>query len=260
MSARPQLGPGGRRILIALAVILTVIGVVVLVMHFYPGPVPPPPPPPPITPIPTTPAVPPEISGPTIVVAASDSSRASKTRADILCDGTDDQRDIQEAFDALSSSGGTVALTEGTFNCAGSIYPRANSMLRGEGPNATFLEFSKNGRLHVSRESVTLYNFHVRGTGYPKVEPDLWLGVVTIYASHAKVLDVEGTADATTQAVFLLLHDPDVYAPTLEDIEFVNCRAVDTGTYGFLHNAWGTENTVIRDVRYENCAAINCGR
>jgi hypothetical protein len=204
--------------------------------------------------------VPPEISGPTVVVAASDSSRASKTRADILCDGTDDQRDIQEAFDALSSSGGTVALTEGTFNCAGSIYPRADSMLRGEGPNATFLEFSKNGRLHVSRESVTLYNFHVRGTGYPKVEPDLWLGVVTIYASHAKVLDVAGTADATTQAVFLLLHDPDVYAPTLEDIEFVNCRAVDTGTYGFLHNAWGTENTVIRDVRYENCAAINCGR
>jgi hypothetical protein len=51
-----------------------------------------------------------------------------------------------------------------------------------------------------------------------------------------------------------------VYAPTLQDVEFVNCKAVDTGTYGFLHNAWGTTNKVIRDVRYENCAAINCGK
>jgi hypothetical protein len=233
----------------------------VLILHFYPPvPVPPPPPPPPITPIPTTPAVPPEVPGPTVVVAASDSSSASKARADVVCDGTDDQLDIQKAFDSLPSSGGTVALCEGTFNCAGNVYPRTNSMLRGEGPDATFLEFSRNGRLLVSQESVTLYNFHLRGTGYPQTEPDRWLGVATIYASHAKVLAVEGTADATTQAVFLLLHDPDVYAPTLQDIEFINCKAVDPGTYGFLHNAWGTTNAVIRDVRYENCAAINCGR
>ncbi|MDD3070398.1 MAG: hypothetical protein PHX88_04300 [Methanoculleus horonobensis] len=260
MSAGLQLGERERRILIAIAIILTVIVAVVLILHFYPPvPVPPPPPPPPITPIPTTPAVPPEIAGPTIVVAAGDSSPVAKARADIVCDGTDDQVEIQAAFDALSS-GGTVALLKGTFNCAGNIYPGAKTMLRGEGADATFIEFTDNGRLLVSRESVTLYNFHVRGTGYPKTEPDLWLGVVTIYASHAKVLAVEGTADASTQAAFLLLHDPDVYAPTLEDVEFVNCKAADTGTYGFLHNAWGTTNRVIRDVRYENCAAINCGR
>ncbi|WP_214020431.1 hypothetical protein [Methanoculleus sp.] len=261
MSERLHLGARGRRILIAVAIILSVIAAVVLVLHFYPPvPVPPPPPPPPITPIPTTPAVPPEVPGPTVVVAASDSSPASKARADILCDGTDDQLDIQAAFDALPSSGGTVALLEGTFNCAGSIHPSANSMLRGEGPDATFLEFSRNGRLSVLQESVTLYNFHVEGTGYPQTGTDPWLGVVTLYASHAKVLAVEGTADASTQAVFLLLHDPNVYAPVLEDVEFVNCRAVDTGTYGFLHNAWGSTNMVIKDVRYENCAAINCGR
>ena len=259
MSARPSLGT--RRILIAIAIVLSVIGAVVLIMHVYPpGPVPPPPPPPLITPIPTTPAVPPKVSGPTVIVAASDSSPTSKARADILCDGTDDQRDIQSAFDALPLSGGTVCLTEGTFSCTGSVYPRADSMLRGEGPNATFIEFSRNGRLNISTESVTLYNFHVRGTGYPRIEPDLWLGVVTIYASHVKIMEVEGTADASTQAVFLLLHNPNVYVPVLEDIEFVNCRAVDTGTYGFLHNAWGSTNMVIKNVRYDNCAAINCGK
>ena len=260
MSAGLQLGKRDQRILIAIAIILTVIAAVVLFMHLYPPvPVPTPPPPPPITPIPTTPAVPPEVAGPTIVIAAGDSSPMARSRADIVCDGIDDQVEIQAAFDALPS-GGTVALLEGTFNCAGSIYPGANSMLCGEGADATFIEFTNNGRLLVSRESVTLHNFHVRGTGYPKAGTDPWLGVITIYASHAKVLGVEGTADASTQAVFLLIHDPDVYTPTLEDIEFINCKAVDTGTYGFLHNAWGTTNKVIRNVRYDNCQAINCGR
>ncbi len=261
MSARPHPRAGDRRILIAVAVLITVIGAVLLVMHFYPpGPVSPPSPPPPITLAPTTPAVPSEVSGPTVVVAAGDSSAADKAGAAYVCDGVNDHVEIQAAFDALPSSGGTVALTQGTFNCAGSIYPDANTMLRGEGVLSTNLSFSRNGRLNISRESVTLYNFRVRGAGYSGTGTDSWLGVITIYASHVKVLAVEGTADASTQAVFLLLHDPNVYAPILEDVEFVNCRAVDPGTYGFLHNAWGTENTVIRNVNYENCAAINCGR
>ncbi len=259
MSTRPHSGARRRRIRIAIVLLIALVSIAVLVLHFYPPmPMPPPPPPQPITLLPTTPVVPPEVPGSTIIVAASDSSPASKARADIQCDGIDDQRDIQAAFDALSS-GGTVTLTEGTFNCAGNIQPHAGTILRGEGPDATYLEFSRNGRLAVFHESVTLYNLHVRGTGYPAGN-DRWLGVVTIYASHAKILAVEGTADATTQAVFLLLHDPGIYAPPLRDIEFINCRAVDTGTYGFLHNAWGATNKVIKDVRYENCAAINCGR
>jgi hypothetical protein len=261
MSERPHPGIRGRRILIAVAVLVTVVAVVTLVVHLYPpGPVAPPPPPPPITPIPTTPAVPPEIPGPTVVVAASGSSAADKRGAAYVCDGVNDHVEIQAALDSLPPSGGTVALTQGTFNCAGSIYPGTGAMLRGEGAESTFLEFSRNSRLNVSQESVTLYNFHVRGTGYPRTGTDRWLGVITIYASHARVLGVEGTADATPQAVFLLLHDPDVYTPILEDVEFINCRAVNPATYGFLHNAWGEENKVIRNVRYANCAAINCGR
>ncbi|MEG3055307.1 MAG: hypothetical protein WAN99_02325 [Methanoculleus sp.] len=260
MTTKPD--PRFRRISIVIA-ILTVLGAALLVAYIYlpvPIPYPPPPPPPPVTPLPVVPVVPPKVPGPTISVAASDSSAASKARADITCDGTDDHRDIQAAFDLLPPSGGTVSLSDGTFNCAGSIHPRRDTMLQGEGPDATFLEFSRNGRLNVSEESVTLYNFHVRGSGYPGTGTDRWLGVITLYASHAKVLEVEGTADATTQAVFLLIHDPDIYAPVLEDIEFINCQAIDTGTYGFLHNAWGMTNKVIRNVRYENCAAINCGR
>ncbi len=201
-----------------------------------------------------------------LVVAAGDSSPATKARANYTCDGFDDQVEIQAALAALPNDG-TVVLSEGTFNCSGNIIaPAAGVTLMGQGPEKTSLEFSRNGILNVSEEYVTLEGFRIAGSGYVNASTNTtldlgqWLGVLTVYASHAKIHNVTGTADASIQAVFLLLHNPNVYAPTLEDVEFVNCRAVDTGTYGFLHNAWGSENTTIKNVRYENCAAINCGR
>ena len=200
-----------------------------------------------------------------LFVAASDSGPADRAQADYTCDGVDDQVEIQAALAALPG-GGTVALANGTFNCSGSLIPRANTTLRGEGPDATFILFRENGRLNVSEEHITLDGFQIAGADYKNMSTDTtldlgrWLGVLTIYASHTKVRNVTGTADASIQAVFLLLHNPNVYASVLEDVEFTNCRAVDTGTYGFLHNAWGSENTTIRNIRYENCSAINCGR
>ncbi|BBL67618.1 CARDB domain-containing protein [Methanoculleus chikugoensis] len=195
---------------------------------------------------------------PTTIVAASDSSAADKAAAAYVCDGVNDHVEIQAALNALPSSGGVVLLSSGTYNCAGIISPKAGSTLKGEGESETNLVFTRDGRINVDRESVTLDGFHIKGTGYSSGVK--WLGVVNIRASHAKIHNIAGTADASIQAVYLLIHDPTVYAPTLEDVEFVNCRAVDTGTYGFLHNAWGTTNKVIKNVRYENCQAINCGK
>jgi len=51
----------------------------------------------------------------TFVVAASDSTTQSKAQADYVCDGTDDQVEIQAAIDALPAGGGVVKLLEGTF-------------------------------------------------------------------------------------------------------------------------------------------------
>ena len=192
----------------------------------------------------------------TLTVAASDSTELSKNQADYVCDGVDDHAEIQAALAALPD-GGNVVLMDGTFNCGGVIAPPAGTTLSGQGPDATSLVFTNDGRINVDQEYVTLDGFSVEGSGYSSGVK--WLGVLTIRASHAKIHNITGTADASIQAVYLLIHDPAVYAPTLEDVEFVNCKAVDTGTYGFLHNAWGSTNKVIKDVRYENCAAINCG-
>jgi len=196
-------------------------------------------------------------TGATLTVAASDSTDLSKNQADYVCDGVDDHVEIQQALAALPE-GGKVVLSEGTFNCAGILVPAGGTTLSGQGPDATNLVFTRDGRINVDRENVTLDGFSVKGSGYSSGVK--WLGVVTVRASHAQIHNITGTADTSIQAVFLLIHDPAVYAPTLQDVEFVNCKAVDTGTYGFLHNAWGSSNKTIKDVRYENCAAINCGK
>ena len=53
---------------------------------------------------------------PSIVIAASDASDLSKAKADLRCTGIDDDVVIQAAIDTLTTIGGRVLLTEGTFN------------------------------------------------------------------------------------------------------------------------------------------------
>ena len=48
-----------------------------------------------------------------VVVAASDSSMASKHAADIRCNGFNDSQKIQRA---INTNGGSIRLTEGTFD------------------------------------------------------------------------------------------------------------------------------------------------
>ena len=67
-----------------------------------------------------------------VVVASRDSS--GKGRADVVCDGTDDQVEIQEAIDALPSSGGAVELLQGTFNFSDDLeITKSNVTIRGAG-------------------------------------------------------------------------------------------------------------------------------
>jgi hypothetical protein len=78
----------------------------------------------------------------TKIVAANDS--IDKTRADYICDGTDDDVQIQEAIDALGSTGGKVVLLEGTYNITSSVEPTSNCILEGMGTK-TILKWNTTG-------------------------------------------------------------------------------------------------------------------
>jgi len=68
----------------------------------------------------------------TVVVAASNSKH--KDKADYVCDGIDDQVEIQTALNSLPSTGGSVYLMEGRYNINGGIsIPYDNVCLFGDG-------------------------------------------------------------------------------------------------------------------------------
>ncbi|MDD2253383.1 MAG: hypothetical protein PHF71_03545, partial [Methanoculleus sp.] len=78
----------------------------------------------------------------TILVTAHDSPEELKVLADYICDGTADQVEIQRALNALGSAGGTVTLTEGTFQLDSNLNIPSNVVLEGQGPDATWLSWS----------------------------------------------------------------------------------------------------------------------
>ncbi len=76
----------------------------------------------------------------TVVVAAHDAAASSKASADYVADGEGDQAEINAAIGALPESGGTVQLTEGTFDIrreegklGGVLIERSNVTLAGHG-------------------------------------------------------------------------------------------------------------------------------
>ena len=199
---------------------------------------------------------------PTFIVAAHDSTAASKAQADYICDGIQDDEEINAAMNALSQEG-KVILTEGTFRCDGAMYPGTGITLCGQGDTKTFLELTNYGSIRVDDEYVTLEQFHVSNCN----RNINWAhyGVITIRAGHCRVRNVTGTSDASMQAVFFVFSSdlPDYttgYDKIIEDIEFTNCSAIDCGGHGFMNNVYGENYTLIRNIRYTDCQAINCGR
>ena len=70
-----------------------------------------------------------------LVVAASDASLQSKQGADYICDGVADEVQINAAMASLPSGGGSVVLTEGTFNITAPITAMKDGIvIQGQGP------------------------------------------------------------------------------------------------------------------------------
>ncbi|MEN6519204.1 MAG: hypothetical protein ABFC38_13695 [Methanospirillum sp.] len=78
----------------------------------------------------------------TISVAAADAPAEVRASADFVCDGVDDQLEINRAFAALPWDGGTVRLSAGTFHCTDNLVPGAYTILEGAGTNGTTIAIS----------------------------------------------------------------------------------------------------------------------
>ena len=79
---------------------------------------------------------------PTIIVGA----KGWDQYADVVCDGTDDQVEINNAIDSIVDKygGGIVFLTPGIFTISSTIYVKDNVTLMGSGPGITVINTSSN--------------------------------------------------------------------------------------------------------------------
>jgi len=67
------------------------------------------------------------------IIAASDSPTESKQQADYVCDGIDDEMEINAALDACPAGGGEVVLLEGTYYLTSIVNVGDKKVLRGQG-------------------------------------------------------------------------------------------------------------------------------
>ncbi len=77
--------------------------------------------------------------GATLTVAASNATALEIAQADYVCDGVNDEAEINAAFAALPAVGGKVQLTEGLFNISDNVIPVSNSTLNGMGKSTRLL-------------------------------------------------------------------------------------------------------------------------
>jgi hypothetical protein len=201
------------------------------------------------TPLPT-PSPTPTSAFPTgaIVIAAADSVDKGRSQASMVCDGTDDQVEIQQALDQAGDGGRTVVLLDGTFRCTDKLDPPAGVTLQGLGPSRTVLDVQGYYKpIEVLEDSVTLKGFGITGRGF-----------ILVRASHVRVSDITVTTMQSGKveangAFFVYAKDS-----VVEDVEFRNCTAIDCGIHGFNVNGEGSPKTT-RDLRYIDCTAIRCG-
>jgi hypothetical protein len=180
----------------------------------------------------------------TLYVAAADSLPEEQRSADLLCDGTGDQIEIQKAINSLQEEGDEIVLLSGHFRCDGTVRLRSGTVLSGRGAGITVLDFA-GGTIYLRDiAGVKVRDFSTTGSG-----------AVWIYNSNAvSVHNVTATTDTSAHGAFW------VYAhnAVVEDIEFVNCIALNCSRHGFINNGEGSPR-LVKNVRYINCTAINSG-
>jgi len=109
------------------------------------------------------------------VTLAIGASASGHTAADVdyLCDGTDDQEQINAAIAALPSCGGKVVLLEGTYNLSNSIdIKKDNVTIEGMGIGATKLQVAENAIVNFIIRSLNPHSIF-RDFSVENMEPEL---------------------------------------------------------------------------------------
>ena len=198
-----------------------------------------------------------------VYVGSAELSDEQKLSCDYICDGVDDQIEINQAISSLPDSGGEIHLSRGIFNVNNTIYIRKRIKLVGEGKGITLdrnnvnnggttllSEFTGGCVIQIEQsdtlsdiKGITLSDFQIVGAGI-NVENNYSNGInVTTYTDCITLERL-----AICHCFYGLFVDQ---SATVDDISVTNCdfQRDSTGIY-IYGQGWQTriENNIFWDM------------
>jgi len=169
----------------------------------------------------------------TFVVAANDS--LNKSMADFVCDGVDDQIEINQAINNLPTGGGRVVLLEGTYYISGSIsISKSNVILEGQGNSTViYLVNGANANCIVgsSVSNIKILNLKIDGN-----KGNQTVNVNCIYLNNVSNITIEKCA--ITNSKFA-----NIYLDYISNSVIQNCLISNAGTIGLF--VYSSNNSIV---------------
>lgn len=198
-----------------------------------------------------------------VYVGSAELSDEQKLSCDYVCDGVDDQIEINQAISSLPDSGGEIHLSRGIFNVSNTIYIRKRIKLVGEGKGITLdrnnvnnggttllTELTGGSVIQIEKsdtlsdiKGITLSDFQIVGAG------------INVENNYCNGINVETYTDCVTLERLAICHcffglfvDQ---SATVDDISITNCdfQRDSTGIY-IYGKGWQTriENNIFWDM------------
>lgn len=170
-----------------------------------------------------------------IYVGSAELTDEQKLSCDYICDGVDDQIEINQAIDSLPDSGGEIHLSRGIFNISGNIVISKRIKLVGEGKSITL------DRNNVNNGGTTLLTEQKGGS------------VILICASDT-LSDIKGITLSDFQIVGAGINVEDNYCNGINIDTYTDCVTLER--LAICHCFYGLfvgENGTIDDISITNC-------
>jgi hypothetical protein len=184
------------------------------------------------------------VRGDTYVIAASNSSNAEKSQSDVVCDGTQDDVEIQAGLDSVSASsyGGVVKLLEGLYTTSAVInMPNTNYVtLEGMGPSSTTIKLAASANCAIiakATPATTKYRCRITRLGLDGNSANNPTGTYGIDASGEEgiAIDHVRVTDCKADGIY---SNGTIGSATSGSLR--NIWAISNGNNGiYLNNSWG---------------------
>lgn len=147
-----------------------------------------------------------------------------------------------------NASNGLVYAKNGLYNINANLTMTSNSAFICESTEGCTLNFTNDLYYNYlvvpsTAQNVTLAKFKITG-----------IGCLLIQGNSTLVQDVTMTVDETDSYAFWVYTNN----ATVDDVEYLRCKALSCHRYGFVATGLGT-NALVSNLRYIDCQAIDCG-